>query len=1202
MSASVTLIIPNKADHITYRDELKNKHGLYVNSISELTTTRDLLTHRQQTVDALTLDNAATILEKYQRDVGDYNIRCLSTQNRININNDALQGLLERIKRKITQAQATKAAADAAAATKAEENEALDLAKQSLQTYIASLETQLQGINDDKLDDIAGQIQSSVDTIRALGAGYSVSLLSGDAIGQDTKGLITEFNADTAKEVDSTTSSLNALKGDFGKAKNTIADALNAKIQALQTVALGANVTAKQITDALKADKQNRIDDTSLGEIKGRATELATDIGKKATSDFPTRKREIDGLIEADKASFEEKQKITEEFKKITDIFDSGDFKGKEQAIKGNIESAKIAENAAVNESGNIRDKMLKNIQFGTAITELGTSISSLETKLAPIQNLEEKLKGLQARSAKIKPPPIDVAPFQARLDILKAAKAEYDRLHRVQQTRANVLSAENAVARSRSPSPVSSPSTRTDAAQRRGRSVSSSDSENEEADKQSSSLMDRRKRPGSYGRVPPKFQGAPPPPKRTRYLYIPPTNTEENIYIIDLDKEPDSDSGGGGAAVTAAKTGGGKIIQRGGNPPPTIPTGAVMYRLNKTYEDKILLLASLRSAEDVLNDEELIQKLKERATKVSYSDTTAIAQYNAIQTQLISNTDTGILTIARRAVYKSSILDLMGILDEKIIRDSTQPNQQIPHAPDVAPPVEVLSTTTRSRRLKLPQPNPPQEAPQEAPKLLTYTYMYDQLWSFMHSAESVGIIKQLKPRGTLEIAFATIDFSQIVGWKQGHVTNPNLDKYFDAFITCRTGKSTFLTEITNTADKNVAYRFKLNWIILIAFYCLQNFPDVTYENVGELIKNTYDTFLGWMKQDKDTYAGMFLHSRSSPTLEKSMRTYSQRVTDNISRNINTDTTLGPLKTKIIKKLCEGQMTTDATNHKNDPEPPSEDFSTVGPIVPPLSSSKVDSGIAGATTSSASQRQAWMTADTTSPRTVHVPVGPRTPITPASQQLLRRPPLSTTDKAFERVPSPPKGTVPSLNLQSIPRVPVEIQSAKTSEQLLSELSPNRKHLIDRLGNQSARSSRYNMVDPNNPALRPGANGSYLPGRFGYSADSRNKQVSEGTGGNLDFLSQTPKSSEYQVLLPNPVPPTSRRTDSQPPVTRRNRLPGQFKNSNSGGGKRTRKHRSVPSSVPVPAHATRRHHRDNSTANASSSQKRTRRRRPQRRDH
>lgn len=296
-------------------------------------------------------------------------------------------------------------------------------------------------------------------------------------------------------------------------------------------------------------------------------------------------------------------------------------------------------------------------------------------------------------------------------------------------------------------------------------------------------------------------------------------------------------------------------------------------------------------------------------------------------------------------------------------------------------------------------------------------------------------------------------------------------------------------------------------------------------------------------------------------------------------------------------------MTTDAKKYEHDgPEPPSEDFSTVGPIVPPLSSSK-------AAPTSPSPRQAW-TVDGTRPdttRTVSVPVGSRTP---ASQ-----PSLSTTEKAFERVPSPPKVTVPPLKLQSIPRVvQVGIQSAKTSGQL----HPTGIRLIGspggrpggRPGNQSDRSSsRPNFVDPKNRALLPGAKGSSLPGQFGDSADSRNIQVSEGTGDDLGVLSPTLKPSNYQVLLKpsqpvpsQPVPPTSLRTGSQPSVTRRNLLAGQFKKSNSGGGKRTRKHRSVPSSVPVPAPATRRHHRDNSTANASSSQKRTRRRRPQRRDH
>jgi hypothetical protein len=1191
-----------------------------VSSIDELTNTRsDLLERRQQAAD-ITLDNAVDVLNQLKQDVQTFNQKCQSTQYDITENNNALQRLLNSITAEIDQVKAAKAAADAAAAkTAADQAATLQKAKDSLQEYIASLKTQLQGINDNNLDVITNQIQSSAGEIRMLEDGYSVSLLSDNAILPHTKKVITAFKEDAVKEAKSAISSLNELKRDFDQEKIKVTNNLSARIQALEAVAGDVNVTADQITTALKGDKTTPTPDNFLGDIKTRLTALATKFANTATMNFGSRKNQIDQMIARDRATFQEKQKIIEEYQGIMSILDSPDFKAKEAAIQQNIKNAHDAMDATFDDKfSSMFDKSNKNLRFGIAITNLNTSISSLETELQA-SHLEEKLRYLQEKSAEIQPPPIDIALIQDRLERINAAKGEYDRLNGIQQARDAELREERNAAKARSQSPVSprgsSSTPRTDAAPW-GRSESPSDSENEEADDQSTSLLEQRRR--NPQRPPRMFSGV-PAPKRPRFLYIPPTNDKDDIYIIDLEKDPHSDSGGGGGGAAASRVasdsnhGGGKIIQRGGKPPTTLPDGAVMYRLGQTpEEEKILLLASLRSAEDVLNDEELIQKLKDTATKIKNNDTTAIAKYNEIHSQLISNTDNDMLTIARRAVYKSSILNLMGILDEKIKRDSIQPtppNQQIPDSPGIAKSDEVPSAATRSK-VKLPQTIFPQEAQQSEP--LTYTEMYERLWKFMNSNDSVGIIKLLKPTNALESAFATtIDFSQIVGWTKGEVTNPNLDNYFNEFTRCGLSRSTFLTDITkrvnkqgqDVTDKNVAYRFKLNWIILIAFYCLQTDQQVTYENVGEFIKNTYDTFLDWMKKDKDTYEGMFFKNRH-PVLRKETETYSKRVTKKLTENINSDPTFILLQRKITKKLCEGQMTTDAANHTNDPEPPSEDVSTVREIVPLLPSSKVGSDAAGATTtSSASRRQAWMIPDATSSRTDPVPDGPRTP---PHHPFVRRP-LASTKKVFKRIPVPPKATVPSLNLQSIPRGPVEIQSAKTSEQLLNDLEarfPQSARLPQSaklpqssILPQSARVSQHTSnVNPNNPAIKPGAKGSSLPGRFGMPADSRNNQVPEGTG-DFGWLSSQPDNSQYVLLNPplqplQPAPPTSARARSGYPQTVRRQILSTAKQPR-GGHKRTRKHRhSVPASAP----ATRRHHRDDSTANASFSHKRTRRRR------
>jgi hypothetical protein len=913
-AVAVKLTIPNKAVHLNERDTLSTTYIDLQPRIQGLIHQHNALKKIDPT--NITLDDAITILDRYQDTVNQFNQLCVATQTEINTNNQALQDLLDRIKIDITKATAEKAAADAAAAaaaakTAAEEAAALQTAKDSLQEYITSLETQLRGINDNKLDDISAQIKDHANTINQYDTQLDTAAPSSDkAISQATRDLIAAFEKDTVKEVTTKTQEFNTLNEDFGRAKNANVTDLEARIQSLEYVAVDANVTAKQINDALEADTQKPIDDKKLGEIKGSAAALAAEFGTKVATEFATRKVEIEGKIEKDKASFQEKQKIIDEYQRIMDILDSKEVKEKEAAIQENIKNAQAAEKAALDTNlSNLFNKLNMNLRFQQEIGQLNASILSLQTELQKKKlNLDTKLQELQTKSADIQlSPPIDVAPIQRRIDALKETNAEYERLVEAQKARAAELSAEKEAARSRSPSPVlspgSPPKSRREAAQQRGRPetplASDSEQEQEGPDTQSTSLMNQLK---NRQRSRPQFQSASVLVKR-RYVYIPPSfNASDPIYLIDL---PEGDSGGGAAAGTADK-GGGKIIQHGGQPPQSLPTGAVIYELNPTYEDNILLLASLKSAKDVLNDNVLIQNLERKATK-QITDTSEVSDtYTKIQKQLISSDDTGILTIARRAVYKSSIMKLMAILDSKIPRESG---------------------------------------------LLSYTVMYSRLWTFMNPNDAVGIIKELKDAQTESNFVKVAVISKIVGWTTETSTNPNLDTYFDVFINCGRRKSTFLTEVTQRVDKmgiplplqkEVAYRFKLNWIILIAFYCRQTFPTkIVYANVGELIINTYETFLGWMEKDKQTYVSMFLNGDALQRDPKDI--YSKRILSNIERNINKDHTLtlseGSLKTRITEKLCEGQMTNDAKIHENEPD---EELPKDGqPSGKPLSDGKV---------------------------------------------------------------------------------------------------------------------------------------------------------------------------------------------------------------------------------------------------------------------
>jgi len=146
-----------------------------------------------------------------------------------------------------------------------------------------------------------------------------------------------------------------------------------------------------------------------------------------------------------------------------------------------------------------------------------------------------------------------------------------------------------------------------------------------------------------------------------------------------------------------------------------------------------------------------------------------------------------------------------------------------------------------------------------------------------------------------------------IFGWTKIK-ENSHLDKLFmSVFSRCSDGISNFLSIPENVANRETRYQFMLNWIILLAFHCVNdgnNPNNLKYENIRELINNIYDSFLNWMLRDEDTFRGMFDKGRF-PTYEKSAKTYSERISKNIESGINKDPTLRPLRTEIIKKLCE---------------------------------------------------------------------------------------------------------------------------------------------------------------------------------------------------------------------------------------------------------------------------------------------------------
>ncbi len=875
MSATVTLTIPNKAKHIADRARLETKHRTYETSINELTITRrDLLTRQQQTAVALiTLVDAVTTLENYRRDVGEFNQRRETTQNRIHINNGELQQLLDRITTEIAQAEAEKAVADATAAkTAADQAAALQDAKNALQEYITTLQTQLSSINENNINDITGQIQSSANTIRTLGAGYSDALLLDNAISQDTKGVITDFKKDTVNDANSYTSNSDILKREFDQAKSKVTDGLRARIQALEAVAGGANVTADQITDALGVDKKNPNQDNSLGEIKGRATDLAAKIAKKTSSDFGTRKDQIDQMIAVDMATFQEKQQITEEYQKIMNILDSDEFKAKEKTIQDNITNAHDAMDAAFDDKlSSMFDKSNKNLRFGIAITNLNTSISSLETELQA-SDLEKKLRYLQEKSAEI----IDIAPIQARIDTLNAAKREYDRLNGIQQARAAELSAERKPVPPTGPRPTELPP--------RSNRLSLDD---KEAADSTSAPIEPKRNPGRRYSI-----FIPTPTQQTKQTKsgsrveaatagtvdiaedtIDPTVLEIFVY------EDDKSAASVGEMGLSDKKGGSsrrrRRGQRGGAPPPKV---AKIIKISEITPEIQNLFLSFKSPSDVLSPD-FLKKIEEHAS----SKIIAIPQdidnemTKVKPDELIYSTDDTPFfeNLGQKASHKTTIEKLMIFLDNSHVR-GTQNGK-------------------------------------------TYREMYSRLWQFMeYSSGSISVLRSV---------FSDItDTSQLLSATQSGITKrrsdltwlgPTKNELFNILFMelskCYNssgnddGTYSLFLETQVSMKGQQKYRFMLNWTFLIAFHLYyarqsqpQNKSGPGYSVLlAEFIEHMYHTFIGWMESlDSTTLKNLFI------PLSASSLNYKSGVKKLIDSDIKTDATLAPLIKDIQIFLC----------------------------------------------------------------------------------------------------------------------------------------------------------------------------------------------------------------------------------------------------------------------------------------------------------
>lgn len=1116
MSASVTFTILNKENHIAYRDSLQNTHKLCENSITELTNTRrGLLAQQQPTAVAnITLGNAVMTLNNYRHNVDAYNIKCQRTKNDITGNNNALRQLLDRINSEIEQVKARKAAADAAAAVAAEEAAALENAKESLQVYIASLQSQLDGINENNIDDIARQIESSADAIRTLGAGYSDALLSDEAISQNTKNAITVFKADTVKEVDSNTSIFDTLKVDFETAKNTIAAALIAKSRALQSVANGANVKADAIQTALGPDKQNPIDDEGLGKIKNRAAELATQFEETALLDID-RKNQINQMIATDMAAFEENRKITEEYQKIMDIFDSTEFKVNEEAIRQYIMDAKMAEKAVADEKGTLTAKSQANTRFGEALTGLNKTILLLEGHLQKSNSsLREKLQYLQKTTSESQPPPIEIAQIQGRLKEIISAKDEYKRLIANQQ------------ALGLKPAPPPTPPSYKNPRHKRQMPPTSDD---DNADPTSTPIEPTRtpgRRYSIFIPTPTQQTKRPKPVSRREAAAAVTGDIAEDTIdptVLEIFVYEDAESASAGASAaemdSSSKRGGGGgggrrrgvlRSQRGG-----APKVAKIIKVSEITPEIQTLFLSFKSPSDVLGPD-FLKKIEEHAS----SKIIAIPQdidnemTKVKPDELIYSTDDTPFfeNLGQKASHKTTIDKLMLFLDN--------------------------DSVTASKNGK------------------TYRYMYLILWQFMeYDSGSIAVLRSV-------FDVVTDDTSQLLSPTQSGITQrrkdltwsgPTDNELFNILFMelskCYNSSgnddgtySRFLeTQVARKGKQK--YRFMLNWTFLIAFHLYyarysqaQNRSGSEEYGIllGKFIEDMYHTFIGWMEQlDSSPLKNLFI-----PVSQTSL-TYKSGVKKRIDSDIKTDATSATLTPDIIKDirifLCN-----------NGEKGKREKHLSVKPTTRRVMPAKRGT----------QAKHAWSPAPPSEPYPDHSDSDSESGSDSETEPKIR-PPASNLP-LFRRV-------VPQLKLQSL-------ASASSSSSSLESKA------------QSARGSRGTLQ----PHIPP------------FATSRKHADANKNADGNTlpKYAGSEPAVSTTTTPKPplRPLSPGTAENIRNMTFTRRIRHqpPSESLSTGKGtkgGGKRTRKHRSVPSSVPVPAPATRRRH-----YSSSSSQKHTRRQR------
>lgn len=693
-----------------------------------------------------------------------------------------------------------------------------------------------------------------------------------------------------------------AIKDQIGKLTHAKSGSdindMNSAVAALASNQPPLSTTLRDFNDA--ADAFIGTLDTKLGELDGAEARVKDAIAK-------------------DLEIFQkEEEKIKELQAKINAVVDSPEIAEINKKIK-DVESKYVIVNNSLADDASQLTKQLRNTGYATSITELNTELMKLDNaihKLLSLPNesfdtIKQQLNDIQsARTSRGINAPSSISILNQKIQGFQDKRKDFNDNYNEHHANHERISA--ALRQSRSPSPLvpapppgarlssARPPTPTHAAAAAAASSPSVSSSSDSAKSISPMQSPRLKGPegpkvawkSRLPSLPPselelaemeKIKTSASPESSAlvgpmkHFVFIPRNQkgTPPVAYLVEIP----ADAGGMSPKSLDGSSDGGskrKHLQRGGAPPPpSLPSNSEIRVIDTQTPGMFEFYTGLTRPEDLLHDSSeenpihpIIENIRNRIPIVNPAEKTRI--YEQIRPYLITKDSSNPLVIGRKAVYKVNILKLLRLLDTK------------------------LGTGTQ------------------------YTVIYEKLSTFMEYDGTFNILKslfdatfngkiKLRSEGHLPSitdVFDDLTIMKIVGWK---TTDKNVlfDDLFKMFLKqCTSGKnSEFLSNINNLGSKpNLYYRFRLNWIILLAFHSLY-LGTSTLENVCWLIDKMHEAFLGWMSREQAIFKQMF--TPADYNHKNSQKNYSDKVNGIINRDIQGQPLLFSTLKTIKDKLCD---------------------------------------------------------------------------------------------------------------------------------------------------------------------------------------------------------------------------------------------------------------------------------------------------------